>query len=152
MLTYSMIENLLTFLASSGCPQMTTPKKLVLNLSPKISFQSHICCYTDEDPENMEKLRKDTEVLQWDGCSSISIKQNIKSEGGSLSAVPKGSSDLPQLAHCLSWHDTRHVSLGGCEMNMSRLFNDVLVTGAFPDQKEDELMGSMRFRTCKVGI
>lgn len=92
---YSMIENLLTFLASSGCPQMMTPRKLVLNLSPKISFQSYTCYYTGEDPENMEKLRKDTEVLQWDGCCSITTKQSIKSEGGSLSAVPKGSLDLP---------------------------------------------------------
>lgn len=46
----------------------------------------------------MEELGKYTEVLQWHGSSSISIRQNIKREGGSLSAVPKGFSGLPQ--HC----------------------------------------------------
>lgn len=37
-------------------------------------------------------------------------------------------------------------------MNMTRLLNDVLVTGVFPDQEEDVFMGSMRFRTCKVRV
>lgn len=37
-------------------------------------------------------------------------------------------------------------------MNMSRLLNDALVTGVFPDQEEDVFMCSMRFRTCKVGV
>lgn len=35
---YGMIDNLLTFLASSGCPQTMAPRKLVLNVSPKSSF------------------------------------------------------------------------------------------------------------------
>lgn len=35
---------------------------------------------------------------------------------------------------------------------MSRLLNDALVTGAFPDQEEDVFTGSMSFRTCKVGV
>lgn len=39
-----------------------------------------------------------------------------------------------------------------CEVNMSRLLNDALVTGVFPDQEEDVFTGSMRFRTCKVGV
>lgn len=56
------------------------------------------------------------------------------------------------MAHCLSWCDTRHVAVGLCEVNMSRLLNDTLVTGDFPDQEEDEFRGSMRFRTCKVGV
>lgn len=55
---YSMIENLLTFLASSGCPQMMTPRKFVLNLSPKISFQSYTCYYTGEDPEKQVETQK----------------------------------------------------------------------------------------------
>lgn len=37
-------------------------------------------------------------------------------------------------------------------MNMSRLLNDALVTGVFPDQEKDVFMGSMRFRSCKIGI
>lgn len=38
----SMVDSLLTFFASSGCPQTMAPRKLVLKLSPKSSFPMHV--------------------------------------------------------------------------------------------------------------
>ena len=110
---YSMIDNLLTFLASSGSPQVMAPRMLDLNLSSKIHFSP------------MHVARQTKTLKTWRGSGRMQRSWSrvvvlLLAPGKGL-RVREAHSVLPLRAspfsrsttHCFSLDDTWHASLRG---------------------------------------